>query len=44
MEKVLPNLVSPQQTVYRGNRFNGESGRLIADINEITDVLNKEEF
>ena len=44
MKKVLPNLVSPQQTVYRGNRFNGESGRLIADINEITDVLNKEEF
>ena len=44
VKKVLPNLVSPQQTVYRGNRFNGESGRLIADINEITDVLNKEEF
>ena len=44
MKKVLPNLVSPQQTVYRENRFIGESGRLIADINEITDVLNKEGF
>ena len=43
-KKVLPNLISPQQTTYVENRFIGESGRLIADIIEITDVLNKEGF
>ena len=43
-KKVLPNLISPQQTTYVKNRFIGESGRLIADIIEITDVLNKEGF
>ena len=43
-KKVLPNLISPQQTKYVKNRFIGESGRLIADITEITDVLNKEGF
>ena len=43
-KKVLPNLISPQQTTYVKNRFIGESGRLIADIIEITDVLNEEGF
>ena len=43
-EKVLPNLISPRQTACVENRFIGESGRLIADIIEITDVLNKEGF
>ena len=43
-KKVLPNLISPQQTTYVENRFIGESGRLIADIIEITDVLNEEGF
>ena len=43
-KKVLPNLISPQQTAYVENRFIGESGRLIADITEITDVINKEGF
>ena len=42
VKKVLPNLISPQQTAYVENRFIGESGRLIADIIEITDVINKE--
>ena len=42
VNKVLPNLISPQQTAYVENRFIGESGRLIADIIEITDVINKE--
>ena len=42
-KKVLTNLISPQQTAYVENRFIGESGRLIADI-EITDILNKEGF
>ena len=42
LKKVLPNLISPQQTAYVKNRFIGESGRLIADIIEITDILSKE--
>ena len=41
-KKVLPNLISLQQTAYAENRFIGESSRLIADIIEVTDVLNKE--
>ena len=44
LKKVLPNLISPQQTAYVENRSIGESGRLIADIIEITDVINKEGF
>ena len=44
LKKVLPNLIPPQQTAYVKNRFIGESGRLIADIIEITDILNKEGF
>ena len=42
LKKVLPNLISSQQTAYVENRFIGESGRFIADIIEITDILNKE--
>ena len=42
VKKVLPNVTSPQQMGYVENIFIGESGRLIADIIEITDVLNKE--
>ena len=44
LKRVLSNLISPQQTAYVENRFIGESGRLIADITEITDILNKEGF
>ena len=44
LRKVLPSLISPQQTAYAKNRFIGESGRLIADIIEITEILNKEGF
>ena len=44
VKMVLPNLVSPQQTAYVKNRFIRESGRLTADIIEITDVINKEGF
>ena len=43
-KKVLPNLISPQQTAYVENKFIGESGRLIADITEINGVINKEDF
>ena len=42
LKKILPYLISPQQMAYVENRFIGESGRLIADIIEMTDVLNKE--
>ena len=44
VKNVLPNLIPPQQTAYVENRFIGESSRLIADIIEITDVINKEGF
>ena len=44
LKEVLANLISPQQTTYAENRFIGESGRLIADIIEITGFLNKEGF
>ena len=39
-----PASPAPEQTAYVENRFIGESGRLITDIIEITDVLNKEAF
>ena len=42
--KVLPNSISPQQTAHVENRFIAESSRLIADIIEINDILNKEVF
>ena len=44
LKKVLPNFIWPQQTAHVKNRLIGESGRLIADIIEITDILNKEGF
>ena len=44
LNKVLPNLILPQQTAYVENRFIGESGRLIADIFETTIILSKEIF
>ena len=44
LKKILPNLISHQLTAYVKNRFIGESSRLIADIIEIMDILNKEGF
>ena len=44
LKKVLPNLISPQQTAYVENRFIGERGRLTSNIIEIADILNKEVF
>ena len=44
IKKIFPNLVSLQQTAYIENRFIGESGRLIADIIKITDILNQHKF
>ena len=44
LKKVLPFLISPNQTAYVENRFIGESGRLISDILETTTILKKEGF
>ena len=38
LKKVLPDLISSQQTAYVKNRHIGESGRLISDIIEITKI------
>ena len=37
---VIPKIVSGEQTAYVKNRFIGESGRLISDIIETTDIFN----
>ena len=38
LKKVLPDLISSQQTAYVKNRHIGESGRLISDIIEISKI------
>ena len=42
LKRVLPILIGPGQTVYVEGRFIGESGRLIADIIDTTNVENIE--
>ena len=37
---VIPKIVSGEQTAYVKNRFIGESGQLISDIIETTDIFN----
>ena len=44
VKKVLLNQISPQQLAYVEKRSIGKSSRLIGDVTEITDVLNKERF
>ena len=44
VKKVLLNQISPQQLAYVENRSIGKGSRLIGDVTEITDVLNKERF
>ena len=44
LKEVLPDLISSQQTAYVKNRHIGESGRLISDIIEITEIRNIEGF
>ena len=41
LKNVLPTLISSNQTAYVKNRFIGEGGRLISDILEIADTLQK---
>ena len=43
-KKVLPILIGPGQTAYVEGRFIGESGRLIADIIDTTNVENIEGY
>ena len=44
LKKLLPFLISPGQTAYIDQRFIGESGRLIADILETTNLENIEGY
>ena len=40
LKKVLPDLISSQQTAYVKNRHIGERGRLISDVIEIAKIKN----
>ena len=44
LKKVLPDLISSQQTAYVKNRHIGEYGRLISDIIEIAKIKKIEGF
>ena len=44
LKKVLPDLISSQQTAYVKNRHIGECGRLISDIIEIAKIKKIEGF
>ena len=44
LKKVLPDLISSQQTAYVKNRHIGECGRLISDIIEIVKIKKIEGF
>ena len=39
-QKILPVLISHEQTAYDKNRFILETGNLMPDITEVSDVLN----
>ena len=44
LKKVLPDLISSQQTVHVKNRHIGESGRLISDVIEIAKIKKLDGF
>ena len=44
LRKVLPGLISSQQTAYVQNRHIGESGRLISDVIEIAEIKILDDF
>ena len=44
LKKVLPTLIKPGQTAYVDGRYIGESGRLIADIIETSNLENIEGY
>ena len=44
LEKVSPEIMSPNQNAYMKNRCISEEGRLISNFLEMSKVLNKEGF
>ena len=44
LKKVMPDLISTQETAYVKSRYIGESERIISDITEITKLKNLEGF
>ena len=44
LRKVLPGLISSQQTAYVQNRHIGESRRLISDVIEIAEIKILDDF
>ena len=44
LENVLPDIISKNQTAYVNNRFISEGGRLINDLLEVCDTLNKKGY
>ena len=44
LKNVLPEMISPNQNAYVKNRCISEGGRLISDLLEMSEVLNKESF
>ena len=43
-KNVLPDIISKNQTAYVNNRFISEGGRLINDLLEVCDTLNKKGY
>ena len=41
LKNVLPKIISPNQNAYVKNRCISEGGRLISDLLEMSEVLNK---
>ena len=44
LKNVLPDIISKNQTAYVNNRFISEGGRLINDLLEVCDTLNKKGY
>ena len=44
LKNVLPDIISKNQTAYVNNRFISERGRLINDLLEVCDTLNKKGY
>ena len=44
LKNVLPEIISPNKNAYVKNRCISEGGRLISDLLEMSEVLNKEGF
>ena len=44
LKNILPEIISPNQNAYVKNRCISEGGRLISDLLEMSEVLNKEGF